>query len=413
MEYKHVSAFFIAIFIFVAFGFVVAQEQDQNQDQNPSSRKIIVFKEGLSDADEARIIAGSRGTRLGRLRAGNLSVVQLDKAGEARIAKYQGVVRVEDDIVVDALETVNGNVQKAKAPIVPAQVLPWGIDRIDADRVWPTSETGAGVNVGVIDTGISISHPDLAANVKGGVSEVWYTSSYNDDNGHGSHVAGIIGALANTIGAVGGAPSVNVYAIKALDRNGSGYLSDVINGIDWAITHGMTVINLSLGTDVDVQSFHDAVIRAKSAGVIVVAAAGNSGGAVLYPAAYPEAIAVAATDISNTAPYWSSRGSEVDLAAPGVNVYSTYKGTKYATMSGTSMATPHVAASVALALKSASDSATDVLGNCIAVYDTNCDGAWSPDEIQYKLEATATDLGVPGQDDVYGWGLVNAYAAMQ
>ena len=143
----------------------------------------------------------------------------------------------------------------------------------------------------------------------------------------------------------------------------------------------------------------------------MVAAAGNSGGSVSYPAAYPESIAVAATDFSNTAPYWSSRGPEVDLAAPGVSIYSTYKGKKYATFSGTSMASPHVAAAVAFVLKRATDTAFDADNICVSEFDVNCNGAWDPKEVQAKLEATATDLGTAGQDDVYGYGLVSAYAA--
>lgn len=411
MKYRHIGAFFIAIFLVSVFGFAIAEELEREAPK----RKIVVFKEDISDADEVRIIARAKGARVKKLRKGNLSVVHVSKANEGKLEQQEGVLRVEEDVIVEALETANANAQKVKNTVQAApagQVLPWGINRIDAERVWPLGNTGTSTNVGVIDTGISVSHPDLFANVKGGVSEVSYTASFNDDNGHGSHVAGIIGAVNNTIGVVGAAPSVNLYAIKALNRNGSGFLSDVIDGIDWAHTNGMNVINMSLGCDCPSLALRDAVIRAHSAGVIVVAAAGNTGGAVSYPAAYPEVIAVAATDTANVAPYWSSRGPEVDIAAPGVSVYSTYKGNKYATMSGTSMAAPHVAGAAALALKSVPDTAFDpITGNCIALYDINCDGAWSPAEIQHKLEATATDLGVSGLDEIYGYGLVNAYAA--
>ncbi len=410
MKYRNISGFFIAVFLVSIFGFAMAEELEREAP----ARKIVVFKEGVSDGDEARIIARAKGVRVKKLRKDNVSVVYMDRAVEEKLAQQEGVAYIEEDFIAEALETANSNSQKAKntpQAAAPAQVLPWGIDRIDAERVWPLGNTGTSTNVGVIDTGISISHPDLFANIKGGISEVSYTASFNDDNGHGSHVAGIIGAVNNTIGVVGAAPAVNVYAIKALNRNGSGFLSDVINGIDWARMNGMNIINMSLGCNCPSQALHDAVARARSAGVTVVAAAGNTGGAVSYPAAYPEVIAVAAVDTANNAPYWSSRGPEVDIAAPGVSVYSTYKGNKYATMSGTSMAAPHVAASAALALKSIPDTASDLSGNCIAIYDTNCDGAWSPAEIQHKLEATAVDLGAEGLDDIYGHGLVNAYAA--
>ena len=194
----------------------------------------------------------------------------------------------------------------------------------------------------------------------------------------------------------------NLYAIKVLNANGSGYLSDVIEGIQWATANNMQVINMSLGTGSNIQSMHDAVIAAKNFGVVVVAAAGNSGGSVLYPAAYPETIAVSATDQNDELAWFSSYGPEVDLAAPGVNIYSTYKGSNYATLSGTSMAAPHVAGAAAL-----------VLNTPVGTSDANSNGKWDPNEVQTKLQNTATDLGVLGFDSLFGHGLVNAYNAIQ
>ena len=232
------------------------------------------------------------------------------------------------------------------------QVVQWGVTRIGAPLAWGTN-TGAGVKVGVIDTGVSTTHPDLAANVAGCVSFISGIPACEDDNGHGSHVSGIIAAVNNSIGVVGVAPDAKIYALKTLDKNGSGYLSDIISAIDWSVANGIQVINMSLGTSSDIQSFHDAVTRAYNAGIIEVVAAGNSGpgaNTVAYPGAYPEVIGVAATDSTDAVPSWSSRGPQIDIAAPGVNVYSTYKNGGYATLSGTSMATPHVAGAVALRL---------------------------------------------------------------
>lgn len=402
-----VSVFLVTAFSIGTFGFAFAEVEDPTIPH----RKIVVFKDGVSDMEKARIVANARASRVKWLRNDNLLVVNADLAAEVRLAKNAKVARVDDDIVVEAFDLLETSGSKRPGTSAPAQVMPWGIDRIDADQVWTLGETGNGVRIGIIDTGISSAHPDLVGNIIGGVSEVNYTSYWNDDNGHGTHVAGIVAAANNTIGVVGGVPSADVYAIKVLNRNGSGYLSDVVNGIDWAIANGMQVINLSLGADADVQSLHDAVIRAYKAGIVVVAAAGNTGASVSYPAAYPETIAVAATDFLDTAPYWSSQGPEVSLAAPGVSIYSTYKGTKYAYMSGTSMAAPHVAAAAALVLDRQTDTAFDGDGACVSVYDTNCNGAWDPNEVKIKLQDTSIDLGAIGRDDVYGYGLVDAFAA--
>jgi len=408
MKNSVITKLFSGFLVFAVFSGMIglaAADEDSAQNNLPA-RKIVVFKKGASEFDKSDALRRAGGSLIKKLRQRDMAAVALDEDSAAALSKDARVLRIEDDAVVEALETVGGNNKQAKTngnkpPSQPAEVLPWGINKIDAEQVWSLDGVGAGVNVGVIDTGISSSHPDLIANIKGGVSEVWYTSSWNDDNGHGSHVAGIIGAVDNSIGVIGASHSANLYAIKVLDRRGSGYLSDVIDGVDWAIGNGMNVINLSLGCDCPSQFLHDAVARARDAGIVVVAAAGNSGGSVLYPAAYPEAIAVVAVDSSDTAPYWSSRGPEVDLAAPGKSIYSTYKGTGYATLSGTSMAAPHVAGATALMLGAPVDPA----------YDADASGTWNPDEVQNKLQATATDLGIGGIDDIYGYGLVNALAA--
>ena len=286
-------------------------------------------------------------------------------------------------------------------PPQPPQVVPWGIDRIDADLSWGISK-GNGIKIAVVDTGIESTHPDLIANVKGGVRYVSGTAgNYNDDNGHGSHVAGTIAALNNGIGVVGVAPNASLYGVKVLNSQGSGWCSDIIAGIDWSNAYRMNIITMSLG-GCGIQSVHDAIIRADNSGIVLVAAAGNSGGSISYPAAYDEVIAVTATDINNYIAVFSSRGPKAELAAPGVNIYSTYKGGGYATLSGTSMATPHVTGVVAL-----------LLATTIPVtYDLDGDGKWDPIEVRNKLHASATDLGDAGRDSLYGYGLVNAYGAV-
>ncbi|MEK7500802.1 MAG: S8 family peptidase [Patescibacteria group bacterium] len=389
-----------AIALPIFFGLALFVVQSAAEANNGGERKIVVFQTGLNDAAKDEIIAHAGGAKLKNLDLIGAKAVWLpNRAATAKLAVSSGVVRVDEDVVVEVL--VKGQKGPAPAP-QPVESLPWGVDRVDAELVWPSGNTADPIKVGIIDTGISNTHPDLLANVQGGVNTINPLKSWNDDNGHGSHVAGIIGALDNDIGVIGVGPAINLFAIKVLDRNGSGWLSDVIEGIQWAVAKNMQVINMSLGTVSDVQSFHDAVIAAKNAGIVIVTAAGNNGGSVLFPAAYPEVIAVSATDQNNVIASWSSRGLEVDLAAPGVGVYSTYKGASYATLSGTSMAAPHVAGSAAL-----------VLNTLVGAYDANLNGKWDPDEVQKKLQDRAVDLGAARFDILYGWGLVNAYAATQ
>ena len=280
------------------------------------------------------------------------------------------------------------------------QPIPWGIERIQVPSAWATN-TADPIKVGIIDTGISRSHPDLSANLKGCVSFVRRARNCEDDNGHGSHVASIVSAVNDSDGVVGAAPAADLYAIKALDHSGSGWLSDIIAALDYAIEEKIQILNLSLGTTSDVAAFKDAIQRAASAGITLVAAAGNNGSSVNYPAAYPEVIAVSATDENNNLASFSSRGSAIDLAAPGVSIYSSYKRNGYATLSGTSMAAPHVAAALALLLNSPVGSA-----------DNNLDGNWNAEELLAQLKKTATDLGAIGIDPLFGAGLVNVAAAL-
>ena len=370
-----------------------------SQAKSEPARKIVVFKAGVDEATREILINKVGGVKIKDLKLVEGKAVLLSPQAEKTLARQAGVLRIDDDVVVEAL--IRSGIAAKPAPAQPAEILPWGVDRIDADLVWGTT-TGDSIKVAIIDTGIDLKHPDLKDNIKGGYNAINPRKSANDDNGHGTHVAGIVGAIDNTIGVIGVGPQIDLYAVKVLDRNGSGYLSDVIEGLDWAITNRMQVVNMSLGTSSDIQSLHDVVARANAAGIVQVAAAGNSGGSVIYPAAYLEVIAVSATDKTDTIASWSSRGPEVDLAAPGVNIYSTYNGQTYKTLSGTSMAAPHVAGAAALVLS--------VSGKCEFLLD-NVSGC-SPSEVQKRLETTAEDLGVVGRDDLYGSGLVDAKKAV-
>lgn len=357
-------------------------------------RKIVVFNEAiLNDAAQDALLKKFGAVKIKHLKNAHAMAVILPPVAEAALKEEAGVLRVEDDAEVWAT---------GRTPsLPPAEIMPWGISKIQANTVWATT-TGQGVKVAILDTGINLSHPDLAANIIGGYNAISVLKSANDDNGHGSHVAGIIAAVDNNIGVIGASHGVSLLAVKVLDRRGSGYISDIIEGLDWAAAQGAQMVNMSLGTSADILSLHEAIIRATRAGVTVVAAAGNNyGGAVDYPGAYPEVIAVSATDSSDRFASFSSAGPAVDLAAPGASIYSTYKDGKYQTLSGTSMATPHVVGVAAL-----------LLGRPVGLNDLDGDGVWDPTEIQNRLEATADDLGDAGKDNLFGAGLVNAARAV-
>lgn len=361
-------------------------------------RMIVVFEKGANEPAVTQRIAGLGGARVERLPlVRGASVTLPSRAAAQAVGRLAGVARVEEDLVVHTFAPKGGAVSQ------PPQVLPWGIARVGAQSVW-ASYTADPVKVAVVDTGIDVKHPDLLGNVKGGMSAVGYTSSYTDDNGHGTHVAGTIAAAQNSIGVVGVAPAADLYAVKVLDRKGSGWLSDIIEGLQWAIDNDIDVVNMSLGTSSYSATFDSAVQKTIASGTVVVAAAGNSGPtaeSVNYPAKFAGVIAVSAIDSSNVIASFSSRGAGVDLAAPGVSVYSTYKGSGYATLSGTSMASPHVAGVAAL-----------VLTSPIGGDDADADGVWDPSEVEARLERTAQDLGSTGFDSSYGNGLVRADRAV-
>lgn len=291
------------------------------------------------------------------------------------------IVSIEPDITIEALGKPASPPGLDKKPDESSQEIPWGVDRIDAEYAWELGYTGEGVKVAVLDTGIDYRHPDLKANCKGGINIINPLKKYTDDNGHGTHVAGIIAAVDNDFGVVGVAPKASLYAVKVLDRTGSGWLSDVIAGLEWSVDNQMDIVNMSLGSSYYSEAF-ELACEAAAQELIMVAAAGNEGGTVNYPAAFDTVIAVAATNSSDLRPSWSNYGPEIDIAAPGVNINSTLPGGLYSgeTWSGTSMASPHVAGTIALNLSA------DIFG-------------------------TADDLSPAGVDIYTGYGLVDAEEA--
>jgi len=267
----------------------------------------------------------------------------------------------------------------------------WGVKRIGAGAVHDGDNKGTGVKVAIIDSGIDYTHPDLAANYAGGKDFVNGDDDPMDDDGHGTHVAGTVAAVDDDSGVVGVAPEAELYALKVLGADGSGDYSDIIAALQWAVNNGIQVTNNSYGSSGDPGiTVEDAFDKAAAADILNICAAGNNGNPsgrgdnVIYPARYASCIAVAATDQDDKRARFSSTGPDVELAAPGVDILSTYIGGGYATGDGTSMAAPHVAGTAALAIAAG---ITDVRG---------------------ALVSTADDLGDSGWDTKYGYGLVDA-----
>ena len=374
-----------------------------------ASQKIISFEAVSRDAIKKNVERiGGKVTRQFQL-IDALVAVFPDNVKTPSIYSLKGVTKVEEDKHIKWIESSDLSMNSIPlpglteamsmitagegwaAPVLPAAKpepdpeFPWGITRVNAAGAWSFTE-GAGIKVAVIDTGVDFTHPDLAENYVGGYNTIEPSLPPMDDHGHGTHVAGTIAAVRNAAGVVGVAPKASIYGVKVLDANGSGSYSNVMAGIEWAALNKMHVINMSLGGGGAMEAMQKIITAANKAGVAIVCAAGNDSGAVNYPAKYPESIAVSASDSTDKLAYFSSKGPEIAVIAPGVAIYSTVIGGGYKKMSGTSMACPHVAGLAALAIGA---------------------GANTPEKVRAALTKAASIL--PGlQPTDQGAGLVDA-----
>lgn len=275
----------------------------------------------------------------------------------------------------------------------PEWINQWGSAKIEANIAWDTQKGDSSVLVAVVDTGI-YNHSDLAANyVALGYDWVNDDSDPTDDHGHGTHCAGIIAATLNNSKGIAGIAQIKVMAEKGFANNGIGYSDDLANAIIHAANQGARIISCSWGSSQESQLLHAAIKYATNTGALVIAAAGNSGSnSRHYPAAYDEVIAVTATNEKDNPASFTTYGDWVDLAAPGTSIYSTYLWDYYLSMSGTSMACPHV---------------TGVAALVWSQYST-----MSNEQVRSQLLYTADDLGAAGFDVFYGYGRVNARKAV-
>ncbi|HEX3031652.1 MAG TPA: S8 family peptidase [Bacillota bacterium] len=212
--------------------------------------------------------------------------------------------------------------------------------------------TGKSVKVAIIDTGVSAKHPDLRQAIRGGINILNPGSTPEDDNGHGTNVAGIIGSRGAATGLSGVAPEVELYIVKAFDSDGAANLSDIVEGLEWCLKQGIKLVNLSFGLPRDHKVLRQLVKKAAEQGMLLVCAAGNEGGSdsVMYPGKYPETICVSALAPGDKLATFSSTGPEVDFIAPGKDILTTEPRGKYALKNGTSFAAPHATGVLALLL---------------------------------------------------------------
>jgi hypothetical protein len=312
----------------------------------------------------------------------------IPEAAIEKLMKNPLVTNIEEDLKVYAI----------------ADTVPWGVEKVNAPAVHDAGNVGAGINVAVIDTGIDYEHIDLEVNYGGGYNFVNENLLPYDGNGHGTHVAGTIAAAYNSIGVIGVAPEAKLYALKVLDDSGSGDYSNVVAALQWCVVNDIQITNNSYGSSYypgdNVKAAFDNAYD--EYGILHVAGAGNSGNFrgtgdnVIYPARWDSLIAVAATDSKDKRATFSSTGPAVELAAPGVSIYSTLPGGGYGTKSGTSMACPHAAGAAALVI-------SEALYNNVPL---------SPWEVRNILNSTAIDLGTAGRDNLYGYGRVDVAAAV-
>ena len=378
----------LLIFSFPVIAFAAPPDNPTPVSDFSSQQILVKFKPGTSLPEVAEIHRQLGGQVKETIPGIGVQVVTVPKGQAMGKAKaYSSNARVayaEPDFVAQAVGS----------PDDPYFGLQWGLTKVEAAQAWDVTNGSGSINIAILDTGVDLDHPDLADKL---ISNINFSNSATTDDvyGHGTHVAGIAAAMTNNgVGVAGLSYTSTIMNVKVLSDAGAGAYSWIASGIIWATDNGAEVINMSLGGSSDSPTLEDAINYAWSKGVVVVAAAGNSGTASpFYPAYYTNCIAVAATDVNDAKASWSNYGDWVDVAAPGVSIYSTLKNDGYGYKSGTSMASPHVAGLAALVFTTLSDA--------------NGDGKLN-DEVRSQIEVNCDDIGVSG----IGHGRINAARAV-
>lgn len=274
------------------------------------------------------------------------------------------------------------------------EVIDYGIQMVGAPLEWDET-MGEGIKVGIIDTGIDLNHPDIKGRIREHVSFVKDVKSAQDDNGHGTHVAGIIAAEKNGFGVVGVAPKADLYIAKAFKKDGNGDFKAIKDSLQWMINKNVHVINMSFSAPNADYEYQKIITEVYNKGIVLVAAAGNEGDGsgrdtIGYPAKFNEVIAVTAVDVNKKRASFSSEGEQAEISAAGTDIYSTYLNGGYATLSGTSMATPIISGATAILQAKA---------------QRRYQRRLTVEEMRLVMAMYTEDLGDNGRDRDFGYGL--------
>ncbi|OAS14691.1 S8 family serine peptidase [Paenibacillus oryzisoli] len=381
---KSVILLMIILLFFISFTELLSEPVHAAATAEKKETYLIKLK----NSSNASQWASKRGINVKRMnKTSNRSTTVVAELSPNDLKKMKADTNVS---IIEKDQLVNLQSSQEVNPSNTHSIVPWGVTATQAVYAHDQGMTGNGIKIAVLDTGVFTAHPDLR--IAGGQTFVEGTSTFEDDNGHGTHVAGIINASANGFGTEGTAPDAQVYVLKVLDAKGNGYYSSVIDAIEWCVDNGIQIVSMSFGGAEYSEVLHQVIQEAIAEhGILFVAAAGNNGAGgemEKYPARYPEVVSVGSVNEAYIRSGFSSTGTELDLMAPGEQIWSTALNGEYGIRSGTSMAAPYAAGAAAL------------------VWSANKD--LTAEQVRQKLLVQAVKLG---HSHEYGAGFLQVLAS--
>ncbi len=384
---SRLSSHFIkfGLFILVLFS-MTGRADSQGKPSWVSNELLVGFRPGISDRQAENLYRAHGAQKIEDL--AKINVHRIRVPAQALEAVENALSRRPEVKFVERNYRLSPDFIPSD-PLYPSQ---WHLPKVSADLAWEISQGAPSVVVAILDSGVDPTHPDLATKLVAGYNFYNNNTNTSDVYGHGTKVAGTAAAICNNAAGVASPACQNrIMPIRVTDTTGAGYVSAIANGLTWAVDHGAKVMNLSFAGVAGISTITNAAQYVVNHGGVVVAAAGNCGCFDSTPQ-NPYMISVSATDSSDSLASFSSQGNYVDVAAPGVGIYTTTSGGGYGAPSGTSFSSPLTAGVVALIM--------------------SVNPGLKPAEVESLLEANADNLGLPGYDTAYGHGRINAYRAV-